>query len=159
MSTANSSSAARSSFFDPILTKRRFLTRRSITRACLALGAAAGLSLFTWTGAEQAGGDGLAQAERPEAGEKARANPLPVQAEQVRTVTSIQTEVFYTGEVRSRRTTELGFDVGGRIEQLEVREGDRILSGHPLARLDARRLQAQRAELLARQAEHEARLE
>lgn len=55
----------------------------------------------------------------------------------------------YTGEVVAGRTSELGFEQGGELVEVLVDRGDRVEAGQPLARLDTRRLQAQRWQLVA----------
>jgi len=46
--------------------------------------------------------------------------------------------VVAEGTIRARRTSELNFEVTGRIERLHVHEGDRVRRGQPLATLDDR---------------------
>lgn len=53
----------------------------------------------------------------------------------------------YSGRVETARTAALGFELGGRIEQILVDEGDTVAEGAPLARLDTARLEAARREL------------
>jgi len=53
---------------------------------------------------------------------------------------------------------DLGFQTGGRIGQILVREGDRVDSGQVLARLDVRDLDARRAQAAAQLAAQQARL-
>lgn len=55
----------------------------------------------------------------------------------------------YTGEVAAGRTSELGFEQGGELVAVLVDRGDRVTAGQPLARLDTRRLEAQRSQLVA----------
>jgi multidrug resistance efflux pump len=64
----------------------------------------------------------------------------------------------YTGEVAAQRSSELGFEQGGTLIQIEVDRGDRVTAGQPLARLDTRTLQAQRDQLLAQRDQAMARL-
>jgi HlyD family secretion protein len=44
---------------------------------------------------------------------------------------------------------DLGFQVGGRVAQITAREGDRVVAGAMLARLDQRELEARRAAAVA----------
>ena len=55
-------------------------------------------------------------------------------------------------------TAQLGFQLPGRIERVEVQEGDPVTEGQELARLDTRELQANRDAARAQQAAAEARL-
>lgn len=64
----------------------------------------------------------------------------------------------FTGQVEATRSSLLGFELGGRLGRIAVREGDRVQPGQVLAYLDTARLDAQRAELLAAIAEAEANL-
>lgn len=75
--------------------------------------------------------------------------PLPVAVVRAEPVSSYLTTRAYTGEVVAGRSSKLGFELGGTLEQVLVEEGDRVASGEPLARLDRRRLQAQRQQVLA----------
>lgn len=75
--------------------------------------------------------------------------PLPVAVVRPEPVSSFLTTRAYTGEVVAGRSSKLGFELGGTLEQVLVEEGDRVASGEPLARLDRRRLQAQRQQVLA----------
>jgi len=64
------------------------------------------------------------------------AAPLTVRVAEV-VVANGQDSVSGTGTVRFRRETQLGFNTGGRLQRLTVREGDRVVPGQPLAALDA----------------------
>jgi len=55
----------------------------------------------------------------------------------------------YTGEVAAGRTSELGFEQGGELVEVLVDRGEFVNLGEPLARLDTRRLAAQRSQLVA----------
>ncbi|MDJ0975049.1 MAG: HlyD family efflux transporter periplasmic adaptor subunit [Planctomycetota bacterium] len=56
----------------------------------------------------------------------------------------------YTGEVRARRTSTLGFEVAARIKTLTVAEGSPVTEKAILGTLDTRRLDTERARLDAR---------
>ncbi|WP_246263679.1 efflux RND transporter periplasmic adaptor subunit [Parasphingopyxis algicola] len=56
----------------------------------------------------------------------------------------------YVGRVEARRESELGFELGGRIANILVDDGDEFRRGQPLAALDTQRLRARRAELVGR---------
>ncbi len=75
--------------------------------------------------------------------------PLPVAVVTAVPVSSFLTSRAYTGEVVAGRSSSLGFELPGTIEQVLVEEGDRVAQGQPLARLDRRRLQAQRQQAAA----------
>ena len=55
----------------------------------------------------------------------------------------------YPGSIRAFQHADMGFEVGGRIMEFYVREGDSVVQGEVLARLDARDYEA---ELNAQQA-------
>jgi len=55
----------------------------------------------------------------------------------------------YPGSIRAYQHADMGFEVGGRIMEFYVREGDTVVEGEVLARLDARDYEA---ELNAQQA-------
>ena len=55
----------------------------------------------------------------------------------------------YPGSIRAFQHADMGFEVGGRIMEFYVREGDEVVEGEVLARLDARDYEA---ELKAQQA-------
>ena len=48
----------------------------------------------------------------------------------------------YPGSIRALQHANMGFEVGGRIEEFYVREGDEVVQGEVLARLDARDYEA-----------------
>ncbi|MFO8237220.1 MAG: efflux RND transporter periplasmic adaptor subunit [Prochlorococcaceae cyanobacterium] len=75
--------------------------------------------------------------------------PLPVAVVTAEAVNSFLTTRAYTGEVVAGRSSSLGFELSGTLEQVLVEEGDLVAAGEPLARLDRRRLQAQRQQVLA----------
>ncbi|NEO47690.1 MAG: biotin/lipoyl-binding protein, partial [Moorea sp. SIO4A3] len=66
---------------------------------------------------------------------------LPVEAMAVKPVISYQVSRVYTGEVTARRTTELGFERGGKLTQILVEEGDFVIKNQALAYLDTGNLQ------------------
>ncbi|MCP9834848.1 MULTISPECIES: efflux RND transporter periplasmic adaptor subunit [unclassified Cyanobium] len=77
--------------------------------------------------------------------------PLPVSLVTAQPVSQYLTSRDYTGEVVAGRSSSLGFELPGSLEQVLVEQGDRVERGQPLARLDRRRLLAQRQQLLAQQ--------
>ncbi|WP_052249515.1 efflux RND transporter periplasmic adaptor subunit [Tateyamaria sp. ANG-S1] len=58
------------------------------------------------------------------------------------------TRAFH-GQVEAAQTVSLGFEQNGRLNVLDVNEGDRVQAGQVLARLDTRILMAERARLVA----------
>jgi len=76
--------------------------------------------------------------------------PLPVATLAVEVVSSHTVTRTYTGRVRARRSSALGFERTGRLVAVEVADGARVAAGDALARLDTRRLDARRRDLAAR---------
>jgi multidrug efflux pump subunit AcrA (membrane-fusion protein) len=84
---------------------------------------------------------------------------LPVVTQKVVPVDSYQLSRIYTGSLVARRKSVLGFDRSGKLVKVAVEEGDRVLSGQPLAYLDTRNLKAERRGLLAKRVQAMAKLE
>jgi multidrug efflux pump subunit AcrA (membrane-fusion protein) len=80
-------------------------------------------------------------------------NILPVKTIAIEAVQSYSTSQSYTGEVAALRTSEVGFERGGKLTQVLVEEGDRISLDTPLAKLDTANLEAQRQGLIAQKAQ------
>ncbi len=85
-------------------------------------------------------------------------NILPVKTIAIEAVKSYSTSQSYTGEVTALRTSEVGFERGGKLTQVLVEEGDRLKVNTPLAQLDTANLEAQRQGLIAQKAQAEALL-
>ncbi|WP_204141475.1 efflux RND transporter periplasmic adaptor subunit [Halomicronema sp. CCY15110] len=83
---------------------------------------------------------------------------LPVAALPVESVSEYTTQREYTGELVAGRSSSLGFERPGTVVAVLVDEGDRVVAGQPLARLDIRTLEAQRQQLAAQQAAAQAQL-
>ena len=83
-------------------------------------------------------------------------NILPVETTEIELVQSYQTSQTYTGEVKASRSSEVGFERGGKLIEVLVEEGDRITAGMPLAKLDTANLEAQKQALLAQKAQAQA---
>lgn len=83
-------------------------------------------------------------------------NILPVTTVKIEPVTSYQTTQTYTGEVTALRTSEVGFELAGKLVSLVVDEGDRVKRGQTIAQLDTATLQAQRQGLVAQKAQAQA---
>ncbi len=81
--------------------------------------------------------------------------PLMVETTEVEMLSAFTIDERFTGLVVPRRTSQLGFSVGGRINSVAVDVGDAISEGQTLAALDTRALQAQlqSANALVREAE------
>lgn len=134
------------SFFVPGLTKRQELTRRHVPLwaviTILALGTGAALLVFgppAWS---------TSASDAPEAPEFPRF--LPVAATAPVAATGYTTRRAYTGEIRARRTSTLGFEVSARVTELLVAEGAAVEAKQVLGRLDTRRLASERTRLRAR---------
>ena len=84
--------------------------------------------------------------------------PLPVKTIQIQLAKTYQTVQSYTGEVVAMRTSEIGFERGGKLVTVLVDEGDRVTTGTILAKLDTTNLAAQRESLVAQKAQASARL-
>ena len=130
----------------PKLTNRQTTARARVWRgvALVVLGCVA------WAGGT------LAQA--PQADAEAASTALPVEVLAVATVDSYQVTRTYTGKLQARRSVELGFPRAGQLEAVQVREGQAVAEGATLARLDVRRLEADRARVGARLAQVRATL-
>ena len=85
-------------------------------------------------------------------------NVLSVKTIAIEPIESYQTYQTYTGEVAALRTSEVGFERGGKLISVLVEEGDRVAVGTPLAKLDTSNLEAQRQSLVAQKAQAQARL-
>ncbi|MEM8604913.1 MAG: biotin/lipoyl-binding protein, partial [Cyanobacteria bacterium P01_H01_bin.121] len=83
---------------------------------------------------------------------------LSVEVIPVTPVSQYTTEREYTGELVAGRKSVLGFERTGTIVSILVDEGDQVVSGQPLARLDIRMLEAQRLQLEAQRQEAMAQL-
>ena len=79
--------------------------------------------------------------------------PMPVNVGEIRFVDSIMQSRFYTGTVRARHRSDLGFELNGKIESISVDEGDAVTAGQVLAELDTDTLDAQKSAILARLAQ------
>ncbi|MEM7782365.1 MAG: HlyD family efflux transporter periplasmic adaptor subunit, partial [Planctomycetota bacterium] len=75
--------------------------------------------------------------------------PLAVNVVGVRQVDSFQQTREFTGTIRARKRSDLGFELGGRIEEVNVDEGQSVQQGQTLATLDTQTLQANREAVAA----------
>ena len=91
-------------------------------------------------------------------GETDEARALPVEVRPLRYQGSYSTVRRFTGTVAAERRAELSFEGTGRVTAVLVDEGDEVVAGEPLARLDVRQLTASRAATEAGRVRLEARL-
>lgn len=84
---------------------------------------------------------------------------LPVEVINATSVQSYQVARAYTGEVVSRRSSELGFEQAGQLINITVDEGTWVEAGTPLAVLDTDTLKVQRLQLLAQRNQAVAKLQ
>jgi len=84
---------------------------------------------------------------------------LPVEVVNATPVQSYQIARAYTGEVVSRRSSELGFEQAGQLINITVDEGTWVKAGTPLAVLDTDTLKVQRLQLLAQREQAVAKLQ
>jgi RND family efflux transporter MFP subunit len=84
---------------------------------------------------------------------------LPVESHRVRDAEGYEVEQRFAGRVVCRRTSELGFEHGGRVMELLVDEGSLVVEGQVLARLDTRLLRVRGRELEAKRAEANGRVQ
>ena len=78
---------------------------------------------------------------------------LPVNAHRIHFVDSIKQTRRYTGVVRARRSSELAFELTGKIKEVLVEEGQTVQAGQVIATTDTATLQAQQAATLAQLAQ------
>ncbi|MEM8809038.1 MAG: HlyD family efflux transporter periplasmic adaptor subunit [Cyanobacteria bacterium P01_G01_bin.38] len=83
---------------------------------------------------------------------------IPVETIAAERVSSYQVPRTYTGEISALRSSELGFERGGELVQVEVDEGQSVNAGEAVARLDIRNLETQRLQVEAQKAQAVARL-
>ena len=74
---------------------------------------------------------------------------LTVATEPAQSQQAYQSRRVFVGRIEALRQSDLGFELGGRLEQVIVDDGDRVDAGAVLAVLDTARLEARRAELTA----------
>ena len=82
--------------------------------------------------------------QRDAAPDPTEARPLPVEALVVAIEDGYEAPRRFTGELRARRTANLGFQRTDRLAELLVEEGQRVEEGEVLAKLDAEGLEARR---------------
>ncbi|ESA33937.1 rnd family efflux transporter mfp subunit [Leptolyngbya sp. Heron Island J] len=83
---------------------------------------------------------------------------LSVETLTVEVVESYDVTRTYTGEIVALRASDLGFERGGELVSVLVKEGDIVSAGMPLAQLDISNLQTRRQQLEAERARAQAQL-
>lgn len=117
------------------------------------------VGLMVAVGAVFGGNNLIKNQTEPETKEVAVAKPLPVITLRAKPVDSYQVMRTYTGAIAAIRTSELGFERGGKLVNVFVKEGDRLKSGQSIAKLDVSNLQMQKLQLEAQKAQAQARLD
>lgn len=84
---------------------------------------------------------------------------LVVETRTVRMESGFTMRKRFVGTVEPARTSELSFELDGKLTALVVEEGDRVEKGRIIARLDTQRLRARREELKAQLAAERALLD
>lgn len=77
------------------------------------------------------------------------AEPLPVNLATIEHVDWIEQSRSYTGTIRAKRRSDLGFELSGKITEVLVEEGQTVETGTEIAKLDTETLQAQRGAINA----------
>ncbi len=93
---------------------------------------------------------GCGTAEDPEVGTVVA---QPVSIAPLESQTQYQIEREFAGLVIAAQSTDLGFELNGKVASLIVNEGEQVAAGSVLATLDMQLLQNRREELLAQQQE------
>jgi RND family efflux transporter MFP subunit len=75
---------------------------------------------------------------------------MPVKVHRIALQPEYEVRRHFTGTLRGRRTSSVGFERSGHVSNVRVDDGDRVQSGQVIARLDTDRLRARRRELHAR---------
>lgn len=117
-------------------------TKRS--RRWLALLTLCGLAGAAWLATQFA-----ASRQSTVESETATVRPLPVNVLTIEQVDTISQSRTYTGTVRAKNRSDLGFEMGGKISEVLVEEGDIVSVDAPLAKLDTATLIAQRNAIVA----------
>lgn len=93
-------------------------------------------------------GIGVVAALRFSAGasEEISGGPLPVRAAALEAGGSYVVQKRFIGQVEARRSSDVGFELSGRLAAVRVEEGDTVAAGDLLAELDTARLAAARLE-------------
>lgn len=81
--------------------------------------------------------------------EVAETSQLTVRVDTAQRQTGYTVVREFAGRIEARRSSTVGFELGGQLASLKVDEGDSVNTGDLVARLDTERLAAQRRELVA----------
>jgi RND family efflux transporter MFP subunit len=84
------------------------------------------------------------------------AEALPVESLRLKAAASLETRTRYNGTVEAARSSQLAFEVPGRVVRVLVEEGQAVAPGQVLAQLDTAELAAQRKQALSQLAQMEA---
>lgn len=119
-------------------------TRRLVGTIAVVLAVAVGVAAYqnAWSNGEQ-----------PRTSEQDTATAktiLPVNTQRIAHVDSIEQTRTYTGTIRAHRTSDLAFEMPGKITEVLVSDGDQVQAGQVIARLDTDTLKAQQTATLAR---------
>ncbi len=74
---------------------------------------------------------------------------VTVQTTQLSPVSQYVLKRFFLGRVEAARSSDVGFELDGKIDSILVDEGDQVIKGQILAHLDIDRLQARKRELIS----------
>jgi len=126
---------------------------RATGRTTLTLGfvAASGAAIVFGVGILN---DRAAAVPEPEA-----AAPIPVEAQKLVVTEGYTLPRAFMGQIEARSAVDLSFELGGRLDQLSVEEGDHVEKGQVIAALDTDLLQADVTRLSASRAASVAQLE
>ena len=121
-------------------------------RVVLTLGVIGGAGLAVQYGATEL-------AQRADAAPSPEAAPaIPVRALPLRMESGYEVTRAFIGQVEAQKTVSLSFELGGRLAEIGVDEGESVAEGQVLARQDTSLLLAERQQLLASKAATEAQL-
>jgi RND family efflux transporter MFP subunit len=118
-----------------------------------------GRSNRTWlivaAAAVGAAGFGVVSLARSDRANDVKEQPriLAVKTVTVEPVTSYAAARKYTGAIVARRTSELGFELAGKLTEIQVNEGDTVTAGTALAEVDTEHLETNRQKLVAKRAQ------
>ncbi|HEY9814516.1 MAG TPA: efflux RND transporter periplasmic adaptor subunit [Candidatus Obscuribacterales bacterium] len=129
--------------------RRRWPSRVAIAGAMLSAGVWVGLQILPV----------LEASRQSMASEADDGMVLPVSTLVIEPVQGYDVDRAYTGEVRARRSSELGFEQGGEVTQIAVTEGMEVTEGAPLAYLNTQTLETEQQAVLAQLAVAQAQLQ
>jgi RND family efflux transporter MFP subunit len=118
------------------MTRSKILTKWSLKSALIALGLGLTVTVFTIT--QRTAASGLITEEIPS---------LLVQTALIEHLPYYTIKRTFIGQVEPSRSTDLGFELAGKITDILFDEGDQVKQGQVLAHLDIERLLARKQEL------------